>query len=109
MEVHQLQILRELGDLGSVKAVASALYVTPSAVSQQLALLQRNIDVPLTRKEGRNLVLTEAGQVLAAAGAAVVSSLAAAGPPSAPSRRAPRRRSALRGSTRWGSRSLLRC
>ena len=33
MEVHQLQILRELGDLGSVKAVASALYVTPSAVS----------------------------------------------------------------------------
>jgi DNA-binding transcriptional LysR family regulator len=78
MEVHQLQILRELGDLGSVKAVASALYVTPSAVSQQLALLQRNIHVPLTRKEGRNLVLTEAGEVLAAAGASVVSSLAAA-------------------------------
>ena len=78
MEVHQLQILRELGDLGSVKAVASALYVTPSAVSQQLALLQRNIGVPLTRKEGRNLVLTEAGHVLAAAGAEVISSLAAA-------------------------------
>lgn len=78
MEVHQLQILRELGDLGSVKAVASALYVTPSAVSQQLALLQRNIEVPLTRKEGRNLVLTEAGEVLAAAGASVISSLAAA-------------------------------
>lgn len=78
MEVHQLQILRELGDLGSVKAVASALYVTPSAISQQLALLQRNIGVPLTRKEGRNLVLTEAGEVLAAAGASVISSLAAA-------------------------------
>lgn len=78
MEVHQLQILRELGDLGSVKAVASALYVTPSAVSQQLALLQRNIEVPLTRKDGRNLVLTEAGEVLAAAGASVISSLAAA-------------------------------
>ena len=78
MEVHQLQILRELGDLGSVKAVASAMYVTPSAVSQQLALLQRNIEVPLTRKEGRNLVLTEAGEVLAAAGASVISSLAAA-------------------------------
>lgn len=78
MEVHQLQILRELGDLGSVKAVASAMYVTPSAVSQQLALLQRNIEVPLTRKEGRNLVLTEAGEVLAAAGATVISSLAAA-------------------------------
>ncbi|GAA5227123.1 LysR family transcriptional regulator [Paeniglutamicibacter antarcticus] len=78
MDVHQLQILRELGDLGSVKAVASAMFVTPSAVSQQLALLQRNIAVPLTRKEGRNLVLTEAGEVLAAAGASVISSLAAA-------------------------------
>ncbi|EMQ99324.1 LysR family transcriptional regulator [Paeniglutamicibacter gangotriensis] len=78
MEVSQLQILRELGDLGSVTAVAHAMYVTPSAVSQQLALLQRNIQVPLTRKEGRNLVLTEAGEVLAAAGASVISSLAAA-------------------------------
>src|SRR5680860_1233919 len=76
MEIHQLEILRELGALGSVKAVAETLMVTPSAVSQQLALLQRNIDVPLTRKEGRNLVLTEAGQVLADAGAAVVSAMA---------------------------------
>ncbi|TLM74185.1 LysR family transcriptional regulator [Pseudarthrobacter sp. NamB4] len=76
MEIHQLEILRELGALGSVKAVADTLMVTPSAVSQQLALLQRKVEVPLTRKEGRNLVLTEAGQVLADAGAAVVSALA---------------------------------
>lgn len=76
MEIHQLEILRELGALGSVKAVADTLMVTPSAVSQQLAILQRTVDVPLTRKEGRNLVLTEAGQVLADAGAAVVSALA---------------------------------
>ena len=76
MEIHQLEILRELGALGSVKAVADTLMVTPSAVSQQLALLQRTVEVPLTRKEGRNLVLTEAGQVLADAGAAVVSAMA---------------------------------
>ncbi len=76
MEIHQLEILRELGALGSVKAVAETLLVTPSAVSQQLALLQRNVEVPLTRKEGRSLVLTEAGQVLADAGAAVVSAMA---------------------------------
>lgn len=76
MEIHQLQILRELGDLGSVKAVAASLFVTPSAVSQQLALLQRGIDVPLTRKEGRNLVLTDAGRVLATAGASVIASMA---------------------------------
>lgn len=76
MEVHQLQMLRELGDLGSVKAVAETLMVTPSAVSQQLALLQKSVDVPLTRKEGRALVLTDAGRVLADAGAAVVSAMA---------------------------------
>ncbi|MFJ6027522.1 LysR family transcriptional regulator [Pseudarthrobacter sp. NPDC092424] len=76
MEIHQLEILRELGALGSVKAVADTLMVTPSAVSQQLALLQRSVEVPLTRREGRNLVLTEAGQVLADAGAAVVSAMA---------------------------------
>jgi DNA-binding transcriptional LysR family regulator len=78
MEIHQLEMLRELGALGSVKAVAETLLVTPSAVSQQLAALQKNLDVPLTRKEGRNLVLTEAGQVLADAGAAVVSAMAEA-------------------------------
>ncbi|MDI3212065.1 LysR family transcriptional regulator [Arthrobacter sp. AL12] len=76
MEIHQLEMLRELGALGSVKAVAETLLVTPSAVSQQLAALQKSVDVPLTRKEGRHLVLTEAGQVLADAGAAVVSAMA---------------------------------
>ncbi|WP_458114452.1 LysR family transcriptional regulator [Arthrobacter sp. R1-13] len=78
MEIHQLEMLRELGALGSVKAVAETLLVTPSAVSQQLASLQKSLDVPLTRKEGRNLVLTDAGQVLADAGAAVVSAMAEA-------------------------------
>ncbi len=76
MEIHQLRMLRELGALGSVKAVAETLLVTPSAVSQQLAALQKVVAVPLTRKEGRNLVLTGAGQVLADAGAAVVSAMA---------------------------------
>lgn len=76
MEIHQLQMLRELGNLGSVKAVAETLMVTPSAVSQQLALLQKSVDVPLTRKEGRALVLTDAGRVLAEAGAAVVNAMA---------------------------------
>ncbi|RNL57642.1 LysR family transcriptional regulator [Arthrobacter oryzae] len=76
MEIHQLEMLRELGALGSVKAVAETLLVTPSAVSQQLAALQRTVEVPLTRKEGRNLVLTGAGQALADAGAGVVSAMA---------------------------------
>jgi DNA-binding transcriptional LysR family regulator len=78
MELHQLQILRELGALGSVTAVADALRVTPSAVSQHLAALQRGIGTPLTRKDGRRLVLTAAGEVLAAAGADAIDAMAAA-------------------------------
>lgn len=78
MEVHQLHILRELGALGSVSAVARMLDVTPSAVSQQLAALQRGFRTPLTHKDGRILVLTDAGRVLADAGAEVIDAMAAA-------------------------------
>ncbi|MFJ6531074.1 LysR family transcriptional regulator [Microbacterium sp. NPDC091662] len=78
MELHQLQILRELGALGSVTAVAEALRVTPSAVSQQLAVLQRGFPTPLTQKQGRTLALTPAGEVLAAAATEAIDAMAAA-------------------------------
>jgi DNA-binding transcriptional LysR family regulator len=78
MDVRQLQILRELGELGSVTAVARALYVTPSAVSQQLRLLQRSVPVPLTERRGRRLALTDAGRALAVAAGEVATALAKA-------------------------------
>jgi DNA-binding transcriptional LysR family regulator len=78
MDERQLRILRELGDLGSVTAVAEALLVTPSAISQQLRLLQRSIPVPLTERAGRRLVLTPAGEALADAAREVESALARA-------------------------------
>lgn len=78
MDERQLRILRELGDLGSVSAVAEALHVTPSAISQQLRLLQRAIPLPLTERAGRRLVLTDAGQALAAAAIKVETALAQA-------------------------------
>ncbi|WP_349931372.1 LysR family transcriptional regulator [Glutamicibacter mishrai] len=78
MELHQLRILRELADLGSVNAVAKALFVSPSAVSQHLAQLQRGFSAPLTQKEGRRLVLTSEGKLLASAAASVASTLAEA-------------------------------
>ncbi|WP_341392807.1 LysR family transcriptional regulator [Arthrobacter sp. G119Y2] len=67
MDVHQLRMLRELGERGSLAAVARAFHVSPSAVSQQLTALQRRVEVPLTERRGRNLVLTGAGQALAEA------------------------------------------
>ncbi|MHB8188250.1 MAG: LysR family transcriptional regulator [Dermatophilaceae bacterium] len=76
MEIRQLQILRELGERGSVTAVAEALYVTPSAISQQLRLLQRSVAVPLTERHGRSLALTDAGRALAASAGEVETALA---------------------------------
>lgn len=78
MDVTQLRTLRLLDDLGSLRAVAAALFVSPSAVSQQLALLQREAGVPLTRREGRGLVLTEAGRALSAAAGDVLVAMARA-------------------------------
>ncbi|WP_377272768.1 LysR family transcriptional regulator [Peterkaempfera sp. SMS 1(5)a] len=78
MDERQLRVLRELGELGSVTAVAEALRVTPSAISQQLRLLQRSIPVPLTEREGRRLVLTQAGQALAGAAIEVETALSRA-------------------------------
>jgi len=78
MDLHQLFILRELGERGSVAAVARALFVSSSAVSQQLSALQRSTGVALTERRGRRLVLTPAGTALATAAASVSTAMAAA-------------------------------
>ena len=78
MDPARLRLLRELGDRGSVAAVAIAMHVSASAVSQQLAALQAGVAVPLTVKRGRRLALTEAGEALAAASTRVDEALAAA-------------------------------
>jgi DNA-binding transcriptional LysR family regulator len=79
MELGQLRALRELGDRGSIAAVAAALYVTPSSVSQQISALQRHAVVPLTVREGRRTVLTDAGRALAMAAIDVEVALERAG------------------------------
>ena len=67
MDIRRLQILRELGDRGSVVATAAAMKVTASAVSQQLKVLQEEVGVTLVEKAGRGVRLTEAGLAMAAA------------------------------------------
>lgn len=75
MELAQLRALREVRDRGSIAAVAAAMRVTPSSISQQLSALQRSAGVRLTRLEGRRTVLTEAGLALAAAAVEVESAM----------------------------------
>lgn len=64
LEMKRLRLLWELQTRGTVAAVAEALSYTPSAVSQQLSLLEREAGVPLLRKSGRQLELTPAARAL---------------------------------------------
>jgi DNA-binding transcriptional LysR family regulator len=65
LELRRLRLLRELRDRGTIAAVADALQFTPSAVSQQLAILERESGVRLLERAGRGVRLTDAALVLA--------------------------------------------
>ena len=64
-DLRRLALLRELQERGTLAAVAVALGYTPSAVSQQLAVLEREAGTPLLEKAGRGVRLTDAGRLLA--------------------------------------------
>jgi DNA-binding transcriptional LysR family regulator len=65
LDVRKLLLLRELARRATIAAVAEALCYTPSAVSQQLAALERDAGVPLLQRTGRRVSLTPAGAALA--------------------------------------------
>src|ERR671928_175901 len=60
----RLRLLRELRERGTIAAVADALQFTPSAVSQQLAMLERETGVRLLERAGRGVRLTDPALVL---------------------------------------------
>jgi DNA-binding transcriptional LysR family regulator len=64
LDLHRLRLLHELRARGTIAAVAEALGFTPSAVSQQLAVLEREADVPLLERAGRGVRQTDAALVL---------------------------------------------
>jgi DNA-binding transcriptional LysR family regulator len=75
LDVRRLRLLRELHARGTVTAVAEALAYTPSAVSQQLATLERETGVRLVERHGRRLRLTDAGRGLVEHADAVIARL----------------------------------
>jgi DNA-binding transcriptional LysR family regulator len=64
LDLRRLRLLRELHQRGTIAAVADALQFTPSAVSQQLGILEREAGVPLLQRVGRGVRLTDAALVL---------------------------------------------
>ncbi|MDQ1124601.1 LysR family transcriptional regulator [Microbacterium trichothecenolyticum] len=65
-DLRRLRLLHELSLRGTLAAVAEALSYSPSTISQQLSLLEREAGVPLLEPDGRRLRLTAQGAALAA-------------------------------------------
>lgn len=74
----RLQALHAVATHRTVGKAAASLHLTPSAVSQQLAALEREAGVALTEPAGRGIRLTPAGLVLAEHAGAVLDRLATA-------------------------------
>src|SRR5918911_937472 len=64
LDVRRLRVLREVAARGSFSAAADALHFTQSAVSQQIAALEREAGMPLVERNARGVRLTHAGEVL---------------------------------------------
>ena len=64
IEARRLHILRAVADHRTLTAAAAALYLTPSAVSQQLAALEQETGHRLVERSARGVRLTPAGDIL---------------------------------------------
>src|SRR5688500_10121882 len=78
LDVRRMRVLREVAARGTIAAAARALAFTPSAVSQQLAALEREAGVALLDRHGGRVRLTEAGRRLVARTEAILIELEAA-------------------------------
>ena len=78
METRRLELLAELSRLGSMRAVADVLGTTTSTVSQQIAVLAREIGTPLIEPAGRRVRLTPAGRRLAEHATTILAAVEAA-------------------------------
>ncbi|MBP2580192.1 LysR family transcriptional regulator [Streptomyces sp. NBC_01077] len=75
IEARRLHILRAVADHRTVTAAAAALYLTPSAVSQQLAALEQETGHRLVDRSARGARLTPAGEILLSHANAVLAQL----------------------------------
>ena len=65
LDLHRLRLLKEFADRGTIAATAAALGYTPSAVSQQLSVLEREAGAALLDRAARSVELTDNGRRLA--------------------------------------------
>jgi DNA-binding transcriptional LysR family regulator len=75
LDVRRLRVLQAVVETGSVTKAAARLSYTPSAISQQLATLEREAGLALVERAGRGLRPTAAGRLLADHAAGVLARL----------------------------------
>jgi molybdate transport repressor ModE-like protein len=78
LDVRRMKVLREVATQGSFSAAAEALSYTQSAVSQQIAALEREVGTKLVERSARGVRLTDAGEALVRHTEAVLANLAEA-------------------------------
>src|SRR5919106_6828355 len=64
LDVRRLRVLREVAACGSFSAAADSLAYTQSAVSQQIAALEREAGTTLVQRSARGVRLTDAGEAV---------------------------------------------
>ncbi|MFD0122133.1 LysR family transcriptional regulator [Streptomyces virginiae] len=75
IDVQRLRVLRAVAEHGSFNRAAGALLVTPSAVSQHIAALERTVGHPVAVRSTRGVTLTEAGRLLVEAAESISAEL----------------------------------
>lgn len=78
LDIRRLQVLLAIVEEGSVTGAATSLGYTPSAISQQLLRLEREVGQPLLDRHARGMTPTDAGVVLATHARKILRQLAAA-------------------------------
>jgi DNA-binding transcriptional LysR family regulator len=78
LDVKRLRVLKEVAQRGSFSAAGEALGYTQSAISQQVAALERETGSTLVERGARGIRLTEAGQALVDHADGILARIAAA-------------------------------
>src|SRR3954453_3046092 len=78
LDVRRLRVLKEVAAKGSFSAAAESLAYTQSAVSQQIAALEREAGTRLVERSARGVHLTDAGRMLVGHADAILARLAGA-------------------------------
>jgi LysR family transcriptional regulator, regulator for metE and metH len=75
MELIHFRILLALKQRGTLNAASGSLHLTQSALSHQMKNLEQRLGIILWRKQGRTLVLTQAGKYLSEVAESVIATV----------------------------------